>query len=230
MRKELMNIKNELSRNIDRKYAIFQSRLIPTINKQRILGVRVPILRKIAKKNLQGIVKSEFLVELPHQYYEEDMLHGIVLSELKDFDLCIEKIDAFLPYVDNWAVCDIMSPKIFTRNKQKLLEKIDVWIECGYTYTVRFAIGMLMLHFLDQDFKDEYLKKVAKIEINEYYVKMMQSWYFATALVKQWEKSIEYLEQRRLERWVHNKTIQKAIESFRITDKQKQYLKRLKIK
>ncbi len=158
------------------------------------------------------------------------MLHGLLISEIKDYDVCINEIDRFLPYVDNWAVCDIMSPKILKKNKEELIKKIKKWAKLKQTYTCRFGIKMLMSYFLDEDFKPEYLKISASVHSNEYYVQMMVAWFFATALAKQWNDAILYLENNKLDNWVHNKAIQKALESYRITDEQKVYLKNLKIK
>ena len=169
-----------------------------------------------------------FLSELPHKYYDENMLHGLLISEIKDFELCVSKLETFLPHVDNWAVCDIMSPKCFKKHKSELLPLIKVWVESSEEYTIRFGLEMLMSHFLDDDFKSEYLKIAASVHSDRYYVNMMIAWFFATALAKQWDSTIEYIENNKLEEWVHNKTIQKARESNRITDEQKLYLNKLK--
>lgn len=209
----------------DIKYRDFQARLIPNIDKNTIIGVRTPNLRAFAK-GIKGTAES-FLAELPHKYYEENNLHACLVSEIKDYNECIEKLNTFLPYVDNWATCDIMSPKSFKKNKEKLLFEIEKWIKSEHTYTVRFGIEMLMTHFLDSDFNEKYLKAVGSIKSNEYYINMMIAWYFATALAKKWESAIKYLEERRLPEWVHKKTIQKAKESYRITKRQKEYLKKL---
>lgn len=225
-----MNILNDLFKLQDKKYAEFQSKLIPTILKEKIIGVRVPEIRKLAKKYINQPEACEFTKVLPHEYYDENMLHALLISEIKDYDKCIEEIDRFLPYVDNWAVCDIMSPKIFKKHKKDLIVKINEWSKIKDIYTCRFAIEMLMSHFLDDDFKKEYLKIPAKVHFDEYYVKMMVAWFFATALSKQWNYAIEYIEKNKLDKWTHNKTIQKAIESYRLTNEQKEYLKNLKIK
>ena len=193
-----------------------------------MIGVRVPVLRKFARQCIREAGYEEFLRELPHTYYDENMLHGLILSERKDYERCVSLVDAFLPYVDNWAVCDIMSPKIFKKNKDKLLDKIDEWSRSKHTYTCRFGLEMLMTHFLDEDFQPEYLELAAKIRSEEYYVNMMIAWFLATALAKQWDAAIPYIQERRLDPWVHNKTIQKAVESYRITDEQKNYLRTLK--
>lgn len=223
-----MNIKDELFSLQDISYGDFQSKLIPGIPRKSIIGVRVPEVRKLAKRLVKGKEVSKFLKELPHKYYDENMLHGLILSEMKDYDTCITEIDKFLPFVDNWAVCDIMSPKTFKKNKAKLLEKIKEWSLSEKTYTCRFGIEMLMSYFLDGDFKPEYLEIPAFIHSQEYYVQMMVAWFFATALAKQWNDSIKYIEDYRLDTITHNMAIQKARESKRITPEQKEYLKLLK--
>ena len=223
-----MNVQEKLFELKDNEYALFQTRLIPTINRDNIIGVRVPILRKLAKEYIKTGEVTYFLDTLPHKYYDEFMLHGLLLSELKDYQECIDKVDKFLPYVDNWAVCDIMSPKIFKKNKEKLLIKIKEWTKSSKTYTCRFGIEMLMTHFLDKNFKKEYLEIPAQVKSDDYYVKMMIAWFYATALAKHWDEAIIYLEKNSLSTWVHNKTIQKARESLRISKEQKEYLKTLK--
>lgn len=212
----------------DENYAAFQAKLIPTVDPESVIGVRVPVLRKFARQCIREAGYEEFLRELPHTYYDENMLHGLILSEIKDYERCVSLVDEFLPYVDNWAVCDIMSPKIFKKNKDKLLDKIDEWYRSKHTYTCRFGLEMLMTHFLDEDFQPEYLELAAKIRSEEYYVNMMIAWFLATALAKQWDAAISYIQEHRLDPWVHNKTIQKAVESYRITDEQKHYLRTLK--
>lgn len=223
-----MEVQKRLFELQDEKYAEFQSKLVPTIKKETIIGVRVPELRKFAKKYRKESECQEFFKDLPHQYYDENILHGILLSEMKEYDTCIEQVESFLPYVDNWAVCDIMSPKVFKKNKEKLLEKIKIWAASDQTYTIRFGLEMLMTHFLDEDYRPEYLEIAAVVKSEEYYVNMMIAWFFATALAKQWDTVIPYITEKRLEKWVHNKTIQKARESYRITDEQKEYLKKWK--
>lgn len=210
----------------DLKYAEFQRRLIPNIEPDTIIGVRTPELRKYAKKMMNG----EKLGALPHKYFDENQLHAFAISGMKDFQNCIEELNRFLPFVDNWATCDQMSPKIFKKHKNELLEHIKIWIESDKTYTVRFAIGMLMEHFLGEDFDIKYLDMVASIRSDEYYVNMMIAWYFATALAKKYEQTLPYIENVKLQIWTHNKAIQKAIESYRITTEQKNYLRNLKIK
>lgn len=222
-----MNVINELQSLQDLKYRDFQSKLIPTIDKSTIIGVRMPDLRKLAKK-IDEKQAQIFMQDLPHTYYEENMLQSILISNMKNYDDCIDYLERFLPFVDNWAVCDCISPKIFTGNTDKLIEKIKLWAKSSHTYTVRVAICLLMKYFLGDEFKVEYLKIATRIRSEEYYVNMMVAWFFATALAKQWDDVIFVLEDNLLDDWTHNKTIQKARESFRITPEQKQYLKSLK--
>ena len=224
-----MEITKRLFELQDEKYADFQAKLTPGIPRESFIGVRVPQVRTLAKSYYKDLESADFLQELPHQYYDENMLHGLVLSEMKDFEACVKAVDAFLPYVDNWAVCDIMSPKVFRKHKEELLPVIKRWAASDQVYTCRFGIEMLMSHYLDQDYKPEYLEIVAAVRSEEYYVNMMIAWFFATALAKQWDTVIPYIEENRLEPWVHNKTIQKARESYRITPEQKEYLKGLKV-
>lgn len=213
----------------DVEYASFQAKLTPTVPFELFIGVRVPKVRLLARELLKNPGYETFLEELPHKYYDENMLHGLLISGISDFDKCVSLVDRFLPYVDNWAVCDIMSPKVFAKHKSELLVKIREWASSDDVYTCRFGLEMLMSHFLDKDFKPAYLKIVAAVKGDDYYVKMMVAWFFATALAKQWDASIPYIENRKLAAWTHNKTIQKAIESFRITDEQKKYLRTLKL-
>lgn len=224
-----VNIKEELLALQDISYADFQAKLTPNIPRDLFIGVRVPELRKLAKKVAEDPETSKFLKNLPHKYYDENMLHGLLISEIKDYDACLVAVDEFLPYVDNWAVCDIMSPKIFKKNRTALLEKIKEWTASEKTYTCRFGIETLMSHFLDDDFKPEYLEIPLSVNSEEYYVKMMVAWFFATALAKEWDETIKYMEEHRLDTWTHNKTIQKARESRRITPQEKEYLKSLKV-
>ncbi len=214
----------------DEKYRGFQSKLMPTVPKEKIIGVRTPALRKFAKDFFKKPEAEYFLSELPHEYYEENNLHAFLLEQIADYGECSAKVSEFLPFVDNWATCDSMSPKIFRKHKKELLQQIEKWLSSGDTYSVRFGIKMLMEHFLDEDFRTEYAETVAEIKSDEYYIRMMQSWYFATALAKQYEAVLPFIEQKKLEDWTHNKAIQKAIESYRILPKQKEYLRTLKIK
>lgn len=223
-------IRKELFVLQDTKYRDFQVKLIPTVDPDTVIGVRTPELRKYAKQLIKREDIEEFLTHLPHQYFDENQLHAFILSEMKDYSECVDKVDRFLPFVDNWATCDQMSPKVFKKHRQKLLKEIKRWIRSEETYTIRFGIGMLMEHFLDEDFDPAYPEMIAKIRSDEYYVNMMVAWYFATALAKQYKAVIPYIEDQRLDVWTHNKAIQKSVESNRITPEQKVYLKSLKIK
>ena len=223
-------IRKYLKKNADLKYREMQKTIIPTADPDSIIGVRTPELRKMAKALAKRDDIDEFLSDLPHKTFDENQLHAFVLSEMKDYDACMEKLNAFLPYVDNWATCDQMSPKIFKKHKDELLKQIKVWLKSKETYTIRFAIGMLMEHFLDADFDPAYPKMVSKIRSEEYYINMMIAWYFATALAKQYDAVLPYIEEKKLSDWTHNKAIQKSVESYRITDEQKAYLKTLKVK
>lgn len=221
-------IQKELYKHSDVKNAAFQSKLTPTIDKKTCLGVRVPDIRKAAKQFSEPVERDKFLDELPHKYLDENILHSVFISNIKDYNECIKRIDEFLPYVDNWMVCDTISPKCFNKNKDKAIKKIYKWAKSKRVYTCRFGIDMLMSFYLDDDFKPEYLKLPSEIKSNEYYVNMMIAWFYATALAKKWDETIIYLEKNKLNTWVHNKTIQKAIESYRISDDQKSYLRKLK--
>ena len=223
-------IRDELKKLADEKYREMQKTIIPTADPDSIIGVRTPELRKMAKALVKREDIDEFLSDLPHKSFDENQLHAFVLSEMKDYEACMEKLNAFLPYVDNWATCDQMSPKIFKKHKEELLKQIKVWLKSKETYTIRFGIGMLMEHFLDADFDPEYPKLVASVRSEEYYVNMMIAWYFATALAKQYDTILPYIEKKALSDWTHNKAIQKSVESYRITDAQKEYLKTLKVK
>lgn len=225
--KEITEKLRELS---DEEYRLFQLKLMPGVTEDRVLGVRTPLLRKFAKELAKDPDIENFLTDIPHRYYDENNLHGFIISECKDYEKSVAYVDAILPYVDNWATCDLLSPKAFKKNRDKLIKDIDRWLASNETYTVRFGIEMLMSHFLDEDFRPEYLEKLTSIHSEEYYVNMMLAWFFATALAKQWDDTISYIEEKRLSVWVHNKTIQKAVESYRITDEQKAYLKGMKIK
>ena len=224
---------NELQQHLfgmrDAAYAAFIAKLTPGFPPSHFIGVRVPLLRTIARSFAKEEAASQrFLSHLPHSYYEEDMLHGMLISLVKDYDRCLDLIDRFLPYVDNWAVCDTLSPKVFAKHKAQLLENILRWSSSSHTYTCRFGLRMLMTHFLDDSFSADFLEIPAAIRSEEYYVKMMVAWYFATALAKQWEATLPYLENRQLDPWTHRKTIQKAIESYRIPPERKDYLRTLR--
>lgn len=214
----------------DKAYADFQSKLLPTVKRETVIGVRTPDLRKIAKQICKTPAAQEFLHSLPHRYFDENQLHAFILSEEKDFDRCLEELEQFLPYVDNWATCDQLSPRFFKKHTTELLPYVRKWMRSKHTYTKRFGICTLMRYFWDEAFRPEYLEWVASIKSDEYYIRMMQAWFFATALAKQWDATLPYIEQHRLEKDTHNKTIQKAIESFRITDEQKALLKTLRVK
>lgn len=214
----------------DIKYRDFQSKLFPTVDALSVIGVRTPALRSYAKELVKSADIEEFLDDLPHQYFDENQLHAFIISENKDYDRCMEEVARFLPYVDNWATCDQMSPKVFKKHRKELPAIVKEWIRSDRTYTIRFGIKMLMEHFLDEDFDVIYPEMVAAIRSEEYYVNMMIAWYFATALAKQYEAVLSFIKDRRLAPWPHNKAIQKSVESYRITPEQKAYLKTLKIK
>ena len=222
-------IQKELFRLQDKGYAALQIKIVPTAEADQMIGVRTPELRTFAKSLYKDEGVTDFLKDLPHQYFDENQLHAFVISLEKDFDTCIAEVEAFLPYIDNWATCDQLSPKAFKKEPEKLLPYINVWIKSDTTYTVRFGIKMLMQHFLDDRFKTEYADMVASVRSEEYYVNMMIAWYFATALAKQYDAVLPYLQEKRLDNWTHNKAIQKSVESFRITPEQKTYLKTLKV-
>ena len=210
------------------KYRDFQSKLVPGIPKETILGVKTPEMRKIAKEIRGTKMAEEFLAELPHQYYEENLVHFFLIAMIRDFDECVKAVEIFLPYVDCWPVCDQSSPKVFSKNHEKLLPLIRKWIGSEHVYTVRFGIRMLMNEFLGEDFRPEYLEWVAEITGENYYIRMMIAWFFATALAKKYDESVIYFEERRLDPWTHRKAIQKAIESFRVSDEHKEYLRTLR--
>ncbi|MBQ1770652.1 MAG: DNA alkylation repair protein [Clostridia bacterium] len=220
---------SELFRKQDAAYAALQIKILPTVDPDRIIGVRTPDLRSFAKTLFSDKGTDSFLACLPHRYFDEDQLHAFIISLEKDFEKCISDVKRFLPYIDNWATCDQLSPKAFKKEPEKLLPYIRTWIRSDHTFTVRFAIGMLMQHFLDARFSTDYADMVAGIRSEEYYINMMIAWYFATGLAKQYDRMLPYLENRKLGAWTHNKTIQKSIESYRISDQQKQYLRSLRI-
>ena len=223
-----MSVYERLSKFRNEKYRDFQSKLVPNISKDLILGVKTPEMRKIAK-DIKGTQEAEdFLKELPHKYYEENLVHFFLIAMIKDFDECVEAVETFLPYVDCWPVCDQASPNVFKKNHSKILPLIKKWIDSDHVYTSRFGMRMLMNEFLGDDFKPEYLEWVASVKGEDYYVKMMVAWYFATALAKQYDESVIYIEKRRLDPWTHKKAIQKAIESFRVSDEHKEFLKTLR--
>ncbi len=228
MAEDKFGIKGRLKKLQDIKYREFNIKLIPGIDNVKMLGVRVPELRKIAREIKKTDYCGDFLKELPHEYFEENGLHGIIISQINDFNECIAELNRFLPYIDNWATCDIISPKALAKNKPELIKHILSWTGSKHTYTVRFGIGMLMSFFLDEDFEKEQLIMVAEIKSDEYYVKMMQAWYFATALSKQYGEAVKLIENNLLSNEVKKKTIQKAVESYRISAKKKDYLKKFR--
>lgn len=222
---ELTALQKQLLELQDEKYRNFHCKLIPDTDKEAVIGIRTPVLRKFAKIFSQTPEAALFLQQLPHRFYEENNLHMMLITEIKDYPTCMKAVKKFLPYIDNWATCDFPEPKCFRKHKQEVLEEIKDWIHSSETYTIRYGIGMLMRLFLDEDFSPEYLEMAAGVRSEEYYVNMMLAWYFATALAKQWDATIPYIEQHKFSDWVHRKTIQKAVESFRITLEQKVYLK-----
>ena len=226
----LNEIRAELFKMQDMDYRDFNSKLIPTVDKESMIGIRTPDLRKYAKQLGKSSDVIEFLQTLPHKYFDENQLHAFIISEIKDFKNCIDEINRFLPYIDNWETCDQLSPKVFKKYHNELFEYIKDWLKSDKVYTLRFGIGMLMEHFLDEDFDILYPETVSKIRSGEYYINMMIAWYFATALAKQYESIIPFIENNSLDIWTHNKAIQKAVESLRISDEKKEYLKSLKIK
>ena len=221
-------LEKELFELQDIKYKEFHQKLMPTVNPDKVIGIRTPVLRIFAKEFSKREEAESFIKNLPHKYYEEDNLHAFLLEEIRDYETLIEELNKFLPFVDNWATCDMMRPKILKNHKTELLEDIKRWLNSKDTYTIRFAVNCLMLYYLEEDFKPEYLQWVKNIESQEYYINMVRAWYFATALVKQYDETVKILENNALDKWTHNKTIQKANESYRITKEQKEYLRTLK--
>ena len=215
----IQKVQQDLFTMQDLKYRDFHAKLMPTVDKDSVIGVRVPMLRAYAKKFGKTEEAKQFLEILPHQYYEE-----------KDYELCIEELIRFMPYINNWATCDILSVKAVKGHLDSYIKNIYQWLESDYTYTIRFGINMLMRYYLEEEFKIEYPEKVAAIRSEEYYVNMVRAWYFATALAKKYDQVLPFLEEQKMDVWTHNKTIQKAIESYRITLEQKEYLRTLKIK
>lgn len=226
---EVIIIKETIQKTLlsmgEEEYREFSSKLMPTVEKSRVIGIRIPLLRKFAKslEDYEGFLKS-----LPHEYYEENNLHAFLIEREKDFEKCIEKLNAFLPYVDNWATCDSLKPKVLKKEPEKLLVHIKKWLKSKDVYAVRYGINLLMSFYLDENFNEEYLMFVADVKSEEYYINMMRAWYFATALAKQYEKALPFIENKILDKWTHNKTIQKTVESLRVTKEQKEYLKTLK--
>jgi len=226
----MTDLQKELFSFQDLSYRDFHAKLIPTVEKEKIIGIRTPVLRSFAKEFGKRDEARVFMDILPHSYYEEDNLHGMLIQKIKDFDECIRELDRFLPFIDNWATCDMMSLKVLKSEPERLMRKIKEWLSAEHTYTVRFGIKCIMDFYLEENFSEDILKLVANVKHEDYYVKMMCSWFFATALAKQYESALPYLTEKRLSPWVHNKTIQKAVESYRISDETKIYLKTLKVK
>ena len=226
----IQKVQQDLFTMQDLKYRDFHAKLMPTVDKDSVIGVRVPMLRAYAKKFGKTEEAKQFLEILPHQYYEENNLHGLLIDQMKDYELCIEELIRFLPYINNWATCDILSVKAVKGHLDSYIKNIYQWLESDYTYTIRFGINMLMRYYLEEEFKIEYPEKVAAIRSEEYYVNMVRAWYFATSLAKKYDQVLPFLEEQKMDVWTHNKTIQKAIESYRITLEQKEYLRTLKIK
>lgn len=224
-----MDIKKELIKLKDEEYKDFHKKLIPDIDEEKIIGVRTPELRKLAKEIFKSGKYEEFLNTLPHYYYEENNLHAFIIEQFKDYDTVIKETKKFLPFIDNWATCDMFRPKIYKKHTEELIDEITLFIKSNKTYTVRYGIGLLYSFYLDDKFLPEYLNMVSQIKSDEYYINMMIAWYFQTALVKQYKHALPYIEEKKLDKWVHNKTIQKCIESFKIDDKIKEYLKNLRI-
>lgn len=223
----MTKIQTDLFSLRDEKFADFNSKLMPDIVREKIIGVRTPALRKYARE-LSDDAAGDFIKQLPHKYFEENQLHAFILSGVRDFDVCIKLVNEFLPYIDNWATCDQLLPRSFAKHTDKLLKYIKQWIKSKHTYTVRFGIGQLMRFYLENNFDVSYAEMVAKIKSDEYYVNMMRAWYFATALAKNYDEVLPFVENKVLDSWTHNKTIQKAIESYRISDEQKRVLRKLK--
>ena len=226
----ITNVQTRLFELQDLKYRDFHAKLMPTVNKEKIIGVRTPALRVFAKKYGKTDEAKEYLQILPHQYYEENNLHGLLIEQIKDYDTCLEELERFLPYIDNWATCDMLAVKVVKNHLDTFIDEVYRWMESDHAYTIRFGISMLMRYYLEDAFQMEYPEKVAQIRSKEYHVNMMRAWYFATALAKQYDKILPFIEKQKLDVWTHNKTIQKAIESYRITPEQKEYLRGLKIK
>ena len=226
----MTHLQEELFKLQDIAYRDFHSSLMPGVDKEAVIGVRIPVLRKFAKEYAKSGETEQFMRELPHKYYEENNLHMMIIGQIKDYVECISELEKFLPYIDNWATCDLLALHMMKKHRDIFIREVFRWIESDQPYTIRFGISMLMRHYLDEEFKTEYPEKVAAIRSEEYYVNMMRAWYFATALAKQYENVLPFLEKRQMDVWTHNKTIQKAIESYRITSEQKEYLRTLRIK
>lgn len=225
-----MDVKARLFALQDEKYRAFQCALMPTVDPETVIGVRTPQLRKLARELAKEPDAAAFLAALPHRYYEENNLHAFMLETIADFETCAEAVHRFLPYVDNWATCDGMNPKAFAREAERLLPYISRWLNAGETYTVRYALVMLMKHFMGERFDCAYLERAAAVRHEDYYVRMAVAWYFATALTYQYEAALPYIEQKRLDTWTHNKAIQKAMESLAVPQERKKHLRTLRIR
>lgn len=214
----------------DIKYRDFHKRLIPTVDEKSIIGVRTPALRKFAKEFAKNepAVSKDFLKILPHRYYDENNLHAFLIEQEKNFSDAMTLCESFLPYIDNWATCDTFSPKCFKKHPSEVYAKVKEWIKSDKIYTVRYAVVTLLQNFLDDNFEDEMLSLAASASCDEYYINMAVAWYFSIALIKQYDKALPYIEKKKLPVWVHNKAIQKAVESYRIDGETKAYLKTLK--
>ena len=226
---KLCDIQGRLFELSDKEYGDFAARTLPGIDRKSIIGVRAPLIKKLARE-LDRDKADVFLSALPHSFFDENYLHAALICRIKDLGECMDRTERFLPFIDNWAVCDTLSPPVFGKNKKELLKKAELWTGSEHTYTVRYGIGAFMRWFLDEDFDDGYAERISRIRSEEYYINMMIAWYFATALAKQYESTVKYIEEKKLDPWTHNKAIQKACESFRVTDAHKAYLKTLKIK
>ena len=226
----MTNLQKKLFQMQDKAYKEFTQKLMPTVPHEKVIGIRTPHLRSFAKEFFKTQNFQKFLNKLPHKYFEEDNLHTFVIEQIKDYETAIQETEKFLPFIDNWATCDMFLPKVFKKHKEELLPKIYEWMKSKNTYTVRYAIGILMKLYLDEDYNSEYLKLVASVKSDEYYINMMKAWYFSTALSKQYSDAVLYLQNNVLDKWTHNKTIQKAIESNRISPKTKECLKSLRKK
>ena len=222
------NLEKQLFEMQDLKYRDFHSKLLPGIDRETIIGIRTPMLRRFTKEFAETLEAELFLKDLPHRYYEENNMHMMIITSISDYKTCLAEIQRFLPYINNWATCDSPLPKCFDKNKEDILERAKKWIAADTTYVKRYGMGVMMRLFLDEDFKEEYIQLVAGVKSEEYYVNMMIAWYMATALAKQWDAAIPYIQEHRLSEWVHRKSIQKAVESYRITPEQKEYLKGLR--
>lgn len=230
MRDNENSIVQQLYELQDLKYRDFHAKLIPNIEKEKIIGIRTPELRRFATELIKNGEAQEFINTLPHFYFDENNLHAFIISKIKDYNEAVKETEKFLPFVDNWATCDQLLPKVFAKNTDRLILKIQEWIKSDKTYTVRFAIGMLLKYFLGSEFDEKYLKLVSEVKSEEYYINMMIAWFFAEALAKQYDSALPYIEKNALGKKTNNKAIQKAVESFRISDEKKAYLKTLKIK